>query len=280
MDELPDYLRQQWPNIRQQLLRQTYRPQPVRRVTIPKPNGGSRPLGIPTLLDHFIQQAIAQVVQEDWEPRFHPHSYGFRPGRSAHQAVGYAQGCARAGHNWVVDLDLKAFFDRVNHDRLMARLKRHCPDKPLLRLRKRSFLGFTHSRKGQRLKVARKAINKLKAHIRRLSRRTGGHSLVQVIADLKDTLLGWKAYFDVAEVLSPLRGLEKWIRRRMRSYVWKQWGRKGYRELRKRGVSVRLAWNTAKSAHGPWRLSRSPALAQALPARIFRSYGLPELAVR
>lgn len=101
-----------------------------------------------------------------------------------------------------------------------------------------------------------------------------------MIADLKETLLGWKAYFGAAEVLSPLRDLDKWIRRRMRSYVWKQWGRRGYRELRKRGVSVKLAWNTAKSAHGPWRLSHSPALREALPARLFRSYGLPELAVR
>ncbi len=89
-----------------------------------------------------------------------------------------------------------------------------------------------------------------------------------------------KAYFDIAEVLSPLRDLDKWIRRRLRSYVWKQWGRKGYRMLRRLGVKRQLAWNTAKSAHGPWRLSASPALYYALPNKYFRNLGLPELVAR
>jgi len=148
------------------------------------------------------------------------------------------------------------------------------------RLMNRKFPGFTLSRNGAKLKVADKAIEKLKHRVRALTRRTRGTSIRAIVAELRDTLLGWKAYFGIAEVLSPLRDIDKWVRRKLRCYLWKQWGPSGYRELRKRGVSVREAWHTSKSAHGPWRLSKTPALTIALPLRFFTNLGLPSLVSR
>jgi len=135
--ELPGFLRKHWPMLKCNLLEGTYQPKPVRRVEIPKPDGGKRKLGIPTVLDRFIQQAILQVLQKQWDRTFSDPSYGFRPKRSAHQAVAQAREYVREGYGVVVDIDLEKFFDRVNHDILMSRVARRVQDKRLLKLLRR-----------------------------------------------------------------------------------------------------------------------------------------------
>ena len=132
--QLPGILKARWPEIEDQLLQGRYQPQPVRRVRIPKPAGGTRDLGIPTVIDRVIQQAILQRLQPLWDPTFSEHSYGFRPGRSAHQAVAQAQAYVTEGYRFVVDIDLAKFFDRVNHDRLMAAVAARVSDRRVLRL--------------------------------------------------------------------------------------------------------------------------------------------------
>ena len=137
IEEAKVYLRANWVGIREELLKGNYRPQPVKRVEIPKTGGGVRQLGIPTVVDRFIQQLVLQVLQPLWDPTFHPNSYGFRPGRSAHQAIRQAQKFVQEGRRWCVDVDLEKFFDTVNHDVLMCKVAERIEDKRMLRLIRR-----------------------------------------------------------------------------------------------------------------------------------------------
>ncbi|MFH2045729.1 MAG: reverse transcriptase domain-containing protein [Pseudomonadota bacterium] len=307
VERLPEYLKKEWPKIRRQLISGTYMPLPVKRVEIPKPGGGIRELGIPTVFDRFIQQALLQVLQQKWDATFSEFSYGFRPKRSAHQAVKQSQEYLKQGYRWVLDkLDRELshrghrFVRYADDSNIYVRSKRaglrvlksitrflgkrlklsvndakSAVDRPW----KRQFLGFTFSTKLNR-RISEKSIKSFKERIREITCRVRGRRIETIVQELRQYMLGWQAYFGFTEVRYILKELDSWVKRRLRCYLWKQWGRRGYRELRKLGVSRDLAWNTAESAHGPWRLSRSPVLAFALPGKYFANLGLPRLFVK
>src|SRR6266542_2157985 len=377
VDELPEYLEQHWPAVREQLLSGTYEPKPVKRVEIPKPDGGVRKLGIPTVLDRFVQQAVQQVLQKQWDPTFSEHSYGFRQGRSTQQAVAQAQRYIAEGHGWCVDFDLEKFFDRVNHDKLMGAIAKRGEDKRLLNLirafvnaggmedglvspsvegtpqggplspllsnlvldeldrelerrghrfvryaddsniyvrseragqrvmesvkrfiteklklkvnesksagakpQERKFLGFScTSGKELKRKIAPKAIDRFKERVREITHKSRGRSMEKVMEELAPYLRGWRGYFGFCETPAVLRHLDSWIRRRVRCAFWRQWktGRKRFAELVRRGVSRQSAAKAAGSRGGPWRVSQSPALNQALSNAYLASLGLPSL---
>lgn len=378
VDELVGHLVGNWPEIGARLLGGTYEPQAVRRVEIPKTGGGTRMLGIPTVVDRLVQQAILQVLQKRFDPTFSESSYGFRPGRRAHDAVRAAQRYIQSGKRWVVDVDLEKFFDRVNHDVLMGRLEKRIADKRMLATIRR-FLsagmmadgvvversegtpqggplspllanvlldevdkelerrGFTFARyaddcnvyvsskragddvmellrqlfAGLRLKVnetksavarpwerkflgysfwvaegrvvkprvASKAIEKMKEKVRELTCRTRGRSIEETVERLSSFLRGWKAYFQLAATPRVFRGLDEWIRHRMRVLHLKQWkrGTTTYRALRGLGASEKTAVTVARFTRRWWH-NAAMHLHLVLDIAFFDRLGLPRLA--
>jgi len=195
--------------------------------------------------------------------------------RRGHRFVRYADDCNiyvrsnRAGHRVLRNIS------RFLSENL--KLKVNEAKSAVGRPWERKFLGFTFAWRDYRLKISVPALKRFKGRMRESTRRTRGRRVESIAKEVRDFLLGWKAYFGVTEIIYPLKELDSWVKRRLRCYLWKQWGRGGYKELRRRGVSRDLAWNTCKSAHGPWRLSRSPGLAFALPGNYFTSLGVPRL---
>jgi group II intron reverse transcriptase/maturase len=379
VEELPAYLRAHWSTIRERLLTGRYQPSVVKRVEIPKPSGGVRVLGIPTVLDRFIQQAVLQVLQPTIDPTFSESSYGFRPGRRAHDAVCQAQRYVQSGRRWVVDVDLEKFFDRVNHDVLMGLVAKRIADPRMLRLLRRyleagmmangvvverhdgtpqggplspllanvlldvvdrqlerrghrfvryaddcnvyvqskraagrvmeglvvlyaklkltvnaaksavapawqrSFLGYSFwvaPGKIVKRRVSPAALAKMKERIREITSRNGGRSLTHVVALLRSYLVGWKAYFRLADTPGVFADVDQWLHRRLRMLMLKQWkrGRTMYRELQRRGVGGAALWIAARFGRSWWHVAAHKALHIALPGRYFESLGLPRLA--
>jgi len=371
-------IRTQWKEIEARLLVGTYQAQPVKRVEIPKPGGGVRKLGVPTVFDRFIQQAALQVLVPLFEPGFSEHSYGFRPGRSAHQAVQAAREHQRGGRQWVVDIDLASFFDEVNHDLLMARVRRRVKDARMLKLiraflqsgamlgglvqptdkgtpqggplspllsnillddldkelerrghrfcryaddcniyvgsrrggervmdstvrfleermklkvnrgksaversYKRVFLGYSFMVfSPPKLRVPEKSCQKMRDKLRERFRRGRGHRIEDIIEhELNPLLRGWIAYFRLSETTSFAGELDRWIRRRLRCVIWRQWKspRTRYKRLRRLGLKEDLARRPVWNGRGPWHNSGSLAMSVSLPPRTFAAMGLISL---
>jgi RNA-directed DNA polymerase len=377
IEQTAQWLRANWPQTRQMLLAGTYRPQPVRRVMIPKPDGGQRELGIPTVLDRLIQQALLQVLQPLIDPTFSEHSHGFRPGRRAHDAVKAARAYVQTGKRVVVDVDLAKFFDRVNHDILIDRLRKRIEDAGVIRLVRaylnagimdggvvverhlgtpqggplspllanvlldevdkaleargysfaryaddcnvyvgsmkaghrvmvllgklyaglklqineaKSTVGSAFGRKflgyalwvatGREVKcaVAKKPLLDFKARIRQLTRRSGGRSMEQVVQRLRPYLLGWKAYFGLAQTPRVWRELDEWLRHRLRAIQLKHWKRPAtmYRELKALGAGETAARRVAGNNRRWWRNS-DRLLKTVLTIGYFDRLGVPRL---
>ena len=377
IEQTAQVLRTSWPDIRQALLAGRYRPSPVRKVMIPKPDGSQRELGIPTVTDRLIQQALLQVLQPLIDPTFSDHSHGFRPGRRAHDAVKAARAYVQSGKRVVVDVDLAKFFDRVNHDILIDRLCKRIDDVGVIRLiraylnagimdggvvvdrdlgtpqggplspllanvlldevdkalqargysfaryaddcnvyvgsikagervmgylRKlytglklqineaksavasvfgRKFLGYAlwvAKGKEVKCKVADKPLQNFKARIRQLTRRSGGRSMAQVVEKLRPYVLGWKAYFGMAQTPRVWRELDEWLRHRLRAIQLKHWKRPQaiYRGLKALGAKENVSRQVAANSRRWWRNS-DRLLKTVLTIAYFDGLAVPRL---
>jgi len=372
------FLRDSMPTLRQSLLNGTYRPYPVLRVEIPKPGGGVRKLGIPTVVDRLVQQAISQILTPIFDPEFSEYSYGFRPGRGAHDAIRQAQVFQDDGKQWVVDMDLAQFFDEVDHDILMSRLGRKIKDKRLKRLinaflkagvqcaegilltgkgtpqggplspllsnillddldtelerrglrfcryaddcniyvgsrragervmasvtrfvegrlklkvnRKKSavdlpenriFLGFSFYpwRSGTRVCVPDSTLHRLFHGLKDLFRIGRGRNIERFIRkDLNPVLRGWFQYFSLGASYRLTKTVDFWLRRRLRSIIWRQWKRPWTRvqNLMARGFAYSVA-RAGFNRRGPWWNAGTKMVLRALPPFYFRQLGLFDL---
>jgi group II intron reverse transcriptase/maturase len=375
VDALLPYLETRYSELVGRIRKDEYRPVPVQRVEMPKPGGGVRNLGVPTVIDRMVQQAVAQVIVPIYEKVFSDHSYGFRPGRSAHDAIREARGYYEMGYTHVVDIDMAKFFDTLNHDILMSMLKENLDDWQLRRLifrflkagvfirglkspseegtpqggplspvlsniyltkfdklleekglkfvryaddlniyvkshraalrvlesstrflegtlklkvnqdksmvgspLKLKFLGFTlgMNKDGPYVRIHEKSQRRFKDKVKTITRRNRGRSVKVILLELRRYVTGWMGYYRLAALKTKLKEYDGWVRRRMRTYIWKQWKtvRNKFKNLRKLGIGRETAWMWANTRKGHWRISGSQVLSMSMTNKYLEGLGL------
>ena len=286
LDEFFETFRDQWPTVRQQLLEGTYEPDPARRKSIPKPDGSERHLGIPNVQERLIQQAILQVLTPIFDPEFSASSFGFRPNRSAQQAAKQVQDYIRAGY---ADDFLVFTKTREAARRVYISVGRYLTRKLKLVVNRQKsricgtdgveFVGFIFVGYGGQIRVSPKNIQKFKDRVRQITRRKRGVSMARRYQELRWYFQGWVGYFRLVPIKSFYSELDKWVRRRFRSCYWKQWKNPRTRiaNLKKLGIREKEAVTHGVSSKGPWVMSSSQAVHEALSVAFLQESGLASL---